>query len=70
MGNYGADPNPDVLQTTYVGRGLSFIPSGPLLGEVWSLSSASAISSYRTRSRIHRCKIKYDPREVPTHDIP
>lgn len=64
MGDYGANPVPDVARSQIILRNYGLIPDGKSNMEEWPLDSANRVTSFRNGSCLQRFKVKYDPRAI------
>jgi len=65
MGNYGAEPHPDIPRAQVVVRNSKLLNDQPVLSDEWNVDSANRVSSYADGTNRIKFKVKYDPHEIP-----
>jgi len=66
MGSYNADSAFNVQQGQIIARDYNFLANVPILGDQWTLDSATAVSSFRDGLGISKFKVKYNPLDLLT----
>lgn len=65
MGDYNAEPYPDIPRAQVLARNYNFLSDDASLTDEWNIDSANRVSSFRDGTKNVQCKIKSDPRNVP-----
>lgn len=64
MGDYGANPIPDIPRAQVVLRNYGFVLATRVLTEQWDIDATNRVSSYRDGTGRIRFKIRYNPEDI------
>ena len=64
MGDYGAQPNPDVLRAQLIARNYNFIPDEFIRFDEWNIDETNRVNSFADGTGNIKVKIKTDPTQV------
>jgi len=64
MGDYNAEPNPDIPRSQVVARNYKLLNDESVLSDEWNIDSANRVSSFADGTNRIKFKVKYDPHDV------